>query len=119
VRGEAPLRDERSARRALETLRWSDGLFCPTCGSSGRDAIKRADAKSGVYKCGGCRLQFTVTTGTRLHKSKIPLHVWWRAAYLYCQHPDLSATELSRELKLAYKTAWFMLRRLQTTFKDA
>ena len=112
---EAPLRDERSARRALEMLRWPNGPVCPRCKSSGREAIKRPIAGSAFYKCGRCHRQFTVTTGTRLHKTRIPLLVWWRAAYLYSLHVNLSATDLSRELKITYKTAWFMLRRMQTT----
>ena len=61
---------EEEARELLESIRWSDGIICPKCGSD-KGAYKltpKAESKKpvrkGVYKCKACRKQFTVTVGT-------------------------------------------------------
>lgn len=72
-------RDEDHCRRLLEGMVWPNGRICPACGYkrsiaiAGRDMGKRR-ARPGLYQCsnGDCRFQFTVTTHTPLHSTKLP-----------------------------------------------
>ena len=57
--------------------RWPDGPRCPRCG--GADLVERRTAGGGRrrrWRCRGCRYDFGVTSGTRLHGSKAPLAAW-------------------------------------------
>lgn len=76
-------RDEEHCRRLLESMVWSNGRICPACGYkrsiaiAGRD-VGKCRARPGLYQCcsGGCRFQFTATTHTPLHATKLPLSTW-------------------------------------------
>jgi transposase-like protein len=83
----------------------------------------KSPVRPGVYKCGGCREQFTVTVGTIFEDSKIPLHKWLLAIHLMCSSKKgISAHQLWRNLwgvndegkQLgSYRTAWFMCHRIR------
>jgi len=85
-------RDEEQCRRLLESMVWPAGRVCPACGYkrsiaiAGRDVGKRR-ARPGLYQCssGDCRFQFTVTTHTPLHSTKLPLSVWLKGMWLMLQ----------------------------------
>ena len=65
--------------------------------------------REGVYKCGACRQQFTVTVKTIFEGSRIGLHKWLMAIYLMCSSKKgISAHQLHRTLSITYKSAWFM-----------
>jgi transposase-like protein len=76
--------DDTAAREHLEKVLWPDGPHCPRCGVMG-DRIKKMQGKStrpGVYKCNDCRKPFSVTVGTVMERSHIPLSKWVLAAQL-------------------------------------
>lgn len=108
--------DEQHCRRLLESMVWPDGRICPACGYrrsialAGRDTGKRR-ARSGLYQCssGDCRFQFTVTTHTPLHSTKLPLRVWLKAMWLLLQSDKgLSSVRLAEILGVSQPTAWRM-----------
>lgn len=107
------------AREQLETLRWPNGPACPHCGGLNPYRIKgkpdsKRPARKGVYKCKGCRKQFTVTVGTIFEDSHIPLNKWLMAVSLMCSSKKgISAHQLHRMLGLTYKSAWFMAHRIR------
>ena len=107
--------DEDQAREHLEALRWPSGTICPHCGAV--DRISKLEGKShraGLYKCGHCREQFTVTVGTVFERSKIKLNVWLQAVHLMCSSKKgISSMQLHRMLGVTYKTAWFMSHRIR------
>jgi transposase-like protein len=124
--------DEDAAREHLEKLLWPSGPYCPHCGvieniyklESKPDTKTENKLRKGVYKCGGCRKQFTVTVGTIFEDSHIPLHKWLLAFHLMCSSKKgVSALQLQRELwgedeetksmKGSYRTAWFMCHRIR------
>lgn len=118
--------DEDAAREHLESIRWPNGVkVCPHCGASGR--IKRIESQSkekgkgarpGLFFCGDCREQFTVTVGTVFEDSKVPLHKWVLATHLLCSSKKgISGHQLSRILGVTYKTAWFMAHRIRLAMK--
>lgn len=112
--------DEDKARTFLEKMRWPDGVACPHCGVVGQAyrLEPKADAKThvrkGVWKCGACREQFTVTVGTIFEDSHIPLNKWLMAIHLLCaSKKGMSAHQLHRMLGVTYKSAWFMAHRIR------
>jgi len=115
--------DAEAAREYLENLRWPDGPACPHCGGMKAYKItpKKEGAKTrpGLYKCGDCRKQYTVTVGTIFERSKVPLNKWLLAAYLIASSKKgFSAHQLHRSIDVQYKTAWFMMHRLREAMKD-
>lgn len=112
--------DADKGREYLEKLRWPDGPVCPHC--EGTEKIYAYNGKAhrpGVYKCGHCRKQFTVTVGTLFERSKVPLNQWLMAVYLMCSSKKgISSHQLHRMLDVTYKTAWFMTHRIREAMKD-
>ncbi len=108
--------DDEAAREHLESLLWPKGPECPHCGVGG-DRITKLQGKStrpGVYKCKDCRKPFSVTVGTVMERSKIPLSKWVLAAQLMASSKKgMSAKQLERMLGTNYETAWFLFHRLR------
>jgi transposase-like protein len=107
--------DADKAREYLEALRWSAGVICPHCGVvGGHYKLQGKATRPGVYKCGSCSDQFTVTVGTVFERSKVGLHLWLQAVHLMCaSKKGVSAKQLERMLGVTYKTAWFMSHRIR------
>lgn len=112
--------DATAAREHLERIQWPDGPVCPFCGE--HEDIRKLKGKShrpGLYKCRPCRKPFTVTVGTVMERSKVPLHKWVYATHLLCaSKKGMSAHQLHRMLGVTYKTAWFMAHRIRESFTE-
>ena len=108
--------DDDKAREHLETLLWPDGPVCPRCGVTD-NRITKLQGKStrpGVYKCKDCRKPFSVTIGTVMERSHIPLSKWVLAAQLMASSKKgMSALQLQRMIGTTYETAWFLFHRLR------
>jgi len=108
--------DENKAREHLEYILWPTGAYCPRCGAT-EDRVTKlegASTRPGVYKCKDCRKPFTVTVGTVMERSKIPLTKWVLAAHLMASSKKgMSAHQLHRMLGTTYETAWFLAHRLR------
>ncbi len=89
--------------------RWEDEIqiICPFCDSKGRH-YEFKDLKR--WKCKKCRKQFSLTSGTNIENTKIPLTHWWRLTYLLSLGVTMSSGFVSRDLELTQKSSWFMLR---------
>jgi len=113
-------KDPAAARAHLESVRWPRGPECPHCGAVDRiTTLAGKSHRPGLYECGHCRDQFTVTVGTVFERSKIPLHKWVLAATLFASSKKgISAHQLHRMLGVTYKSAWFMAHRLREAMKD-
>lgn len=115
------------AREYLEAVRWQHGRFCPHCGNADEAKIhaitpnRDAKVRPGLYDCGACREQFTVTVGTVFHGAKKGLRLWLVAFYLLCSSKKgMSALQIQRMLKIgSYRTAWLMLHKIRYAMKDA
>lgn len=112
--------DDTAAREHLEALRWPNGAVCPHCGGTERNVRLAGEShRSGLWFCGDCRSQFTVTVGTVFERSKVPLHKWVLATHLMCSSKKgVSAHQLHRTLGVTYKTAWFMAHRIREAMTD-
>jgi transposase-like protein len=102
---------DEDCRRYLVACRWPDGFRCPRCGGRGAHEVAVRD----LLQCRSCRHQTSVTAGTVLHRTRIPLRLWFAAGYLVTTHtPGFSAVQLQRQLGLArYETTWTMLQKLR------
>jgi transposase-like protein len=113
--------DDDAAREHLERLLWPQGPVCPRCGVMG-ERITKLQGKStrpGVYKCKDCRKPFSVTVGTVMERSHIPLSKWVLAAQLMASSKkSMSAHQLHRMLGTNYETAWFLFHRLREAAND-
>jgi transposase-like protein len=102
--------DQEAARRYLEGRLWPDGPKCSVCGLGERITAR----KDGFYRCNQCKEDFTVRTGTIFERSHIPLHKWVYAMYLeVTARKGISSLQLSKEIGITQKSAWFMLHRLR------
>jgi len=110
--------DEDSARTFLESKRWPNGPVCPHCNFKGQsyriEPKPGSKTRKGLLKCGACREQFSVTVGTIMEDSHIPLNKWLLAFHLLCaSKKGMSAHQLHRMLGVTYKSAWFMAHRIR------
>lgn len=99
-----------ACRHYLFALRWPEGFCCPRCGFNSAWHTSR-----GLYLCGGCRFQASVTAGTIFQDARKPLTLWFRAMwYVTSQKQGISALGLQRVLGLgSYETAWTWLHKLR------
>ena len=73
--------DDESCREALEDIRWPNGPACIRCGDTAVDPVRGR----GRGMCRSCGYQFSVTAGTIMHRSHLPLRKWFLAIYLMCE----------------------------------
>jgi transposase-like protein len=84
-----------------------DSRVCPHCGNTRSWAIRAATARDGLYQCRVCHLQFTVTTKTPLHSTKLPLWKWLLAMYLMSSSSKgISSVVLAKLVGRTQKAAW-------------
>ncbi len=119
------LTDEAAAQQALADLRWPDGnVTCPLCEGGkkvyevtytrkGKDGSEVTSVRK-QWKCGACRKKFSVTSKSIFEGAHIPVGKWIYAIFMMCSSKKgVSANQLSRELNLTYKSAWFMCHRVR------
>ena len=100
--------DEQACIDHLVSIRWPDGTTCPTCES------RKVYTCKCRFRCGSCKRDFSVRTGTPCEGSPLPLRKWLAAMWLLSSSPKgISSCQLSRELGISQKSAWFMLARLR------
>jgi len=112
----------------MESLRWPNGeVVCPHCGvvrvdhyflkpDNGvtRKTTRGSVSERRVWKCRDCRKQFSVTTGTVFHGSKVSLRIWLFVFFEMCANKNgIAAREIARKYGVAPKTAWFMTQRIR------
>src|ERR1700751_2704941 len=104
--------DEGACVAYLFMERWAGGFVCPSCGKT---KAWRLQTKAWTLECAGCGKQTSVTAGTIMHHSKLPLTAWFWAAYLMATPSNgISALQLQRQLAFgSYKTAWLLCAKLR------
>jgi len=109
---DARFSDEEACARYLADQRWPKGFVCPSCGACKGWPLKRNRA---TWECSGCARQTSVTAGTVMHGSHLPLRTWFLAAHIITSHSNgMSALQLQAQLGLgSYKTAWLLLQKLR------
>lgn len=107
----------RSCRERLVAVRWPDGISCTRCQAGNPIHLTTRE----LYQCRGCSFQFSPTTATPLHRSRVELPVWFAAAERIIHYLDMNsgygrvpAHELAAEMGVAYVAA----RRLRQVIVD-
>src|SRR5204863_9997254 len=107
---------EDKCREYLEQLRWPNGPFCERCKGKAVCSV----TKRHQYDCNACRYQFSVTSGTIMHDSHLPLWKWFLAVYMMTESKKgVSALQMKRTLAVAYKTAWYLCHRIRSAMGEA
>ena len=113
---QASFPDETSCAAFLFERCWPEGFVCPAC-CNGRAASLKSRAHT--YECLGCGRQTSITAGTVMHRSKLPLTVWFWAAPLMATHSNgMSALQFEAQLGITYKTAWLLAQKLRRSMID-
>lgn len=96
-------------------LRWSNGITCPRCGSGDHSFLSTRR----IWKCKGCKKQFSVKLGTIFEDSPIGLDKWLPALWMVvnCKN-GISSYEMARALGVTQKTAWFMNHRIRLAVQE-
>ena len=103
---------EEACAKFLIDSRWPDGFICPRCGFT--EYFWKTSRT--LLQCKQCGYQASPTAGTVMHRSKMPLKLWFHAAYLVSTlTPGISATQFQRQMGLSnYETAFTMLHKLRS-----
>ncbi len=109
--------DETAAVEFIERLRWGNEPWCPRCGDlNARQMQDRQGNRNARYlwRCHGCKKQFTVRIGTIFEDSRIPLRIWCHGFWRACSSKKgVSALQIQRETGLSYKSALFLMHRIR------
>ena len=106
--------DEDAARAHLESVRWPEGPVCVHCGSKRVTRMEGKSHRPGLIHCNDCEKPFTVTVGSVMERSKIPLAKWVLGFHLMAaSKKGVSSHQLHRMLGIAYKSAWFLSMRIR------
>ena len=101
---------EDACRAELFRLRFPNGFVCPKCGCTEYYPVRGRS----TFQCRACRRQTSVTAGTVMHRTHLPLTVWFWAIYLCATDKrGISAVQLSRTLNICYESAWYLLHRIR------
>ena len=101
---------EAICKQTIAEHRWGNGdVVYPYCGETHCKL-----GKDGRYYCADCKNKFSVTVGTIFENTKISLRKWFIAMYLISSHKKgVSSLQLSRDIKVTQKTAWFILHKIR------
>lgn len=103
---------EQSCIDHLEKLRWDGFVVSPFDSTS-----KVYKCKDNRYRCKNTGKYFNVKTNTLFDNTKIELRKWFSAIWLVTSHKKgISSLQLSRDIDVTQKTAWFMLQRIRNCF---
>lgn len=96
-------------------LRWPSGITCPRCDSSEHSFLSTRR----LWKCKGCKKQFSVKIGTIFEDSPLGLDKWLPALWMVvnCKN-GISSYEMGRALGVTQKSAWFMNHRIRLAIQE-
>jgi transposase-like protein len=109
--------DENYCREYLIQQRWNGRPVCVHCGVDKKPYVIEGGKR---FKCSDkdCGKKFSVTVGTVFENTNVPLSTWFPAIYLITAHKKgISSLQLSRDLGVTQKTAWFILHRIREMLK--
>ncbi len=119
------IHDEKSCRELVENIRWQGNPICPHCHCQSEGEhyhhykLKSGGKFNGLYKCRKCRKKFSVITKSMFANSNIPLGKWLYAIFHFLSNKKgMSSVQLSKNMEITQKTAWFMLHRIRHNLGD-
>ena len=109
------------AETVFRKVRWHStqgNAVCPHCG--GLDAYEcRRPSGALRFRCKACEKDFTLTSGTIFASHKLPLRAYLAAIALFCNEvKGKAALAMSRDLGLAYKSAFVLCHKLREAMSE-
>ena len=110
--------NEESAEKFFENERWGEtGRYCPHCGSTRTVEVK--NRKPMPYRCKDCRKHFSIKSGSIMRNSKIPLHKWLMAIYLFSTSlKGVSSCKLASDLGIKQHHAWTLAHKIREAMEQ-
>lgn len=106
---------EKKCIRYLESKLWENGIPVSPYDITSR-VYKRGD---GLYRCKNTGKNFNIRKETIFEGTKIPLQKWFYAIYMItCHTKGISSLQLSKDIHVTQKTAWFLTHRIREVFKQ-
>lgn len=104
--------DEEACEKYLYEIRVAQGVVCSKCGSK----HQYWDKSGKCWRCAKCGHVTTLTAGTVMHGSKLPLLYWFTAIHLItATKKTFSALEMQRQLgHKRYQPIWEMMHKLRS-----
>jgi transposase-like protein len=96
-------------------LRWPNGVTCPRCAAGDPSFLSTRR----IWKCKGCKKQFSAKVGTIFEDSPLGLDKWLPALWMVinCKN-GISSYEMARALGVTQKSAWFMNHRIRLAVQE-
>ncbi len=109
--------DDAACVAYLASWRWPDGFVCPACSSRRHCRLRTRP----LWECLDCGHQASVTAGTVLHRTRLPLTTWLYAIWvLAVRRTSVSALQLQRETGIgSYKSAWGLLHKVRRVLGES
>lgn len=110
--------NDTTCKQAIVESRWGVGderdVVCPYCGE--HHCVTRKD---GRFRCKACKRNFSCLVGTIFQNTNVSLVKWFMAMYLVSSHKKgISSCQLARDIKVTQSTAWYMLMKIRSLFKQ-
>lgn len=105
-------KDEEDAVAYFEKLRWPSGALCTKCGSGNVVRGRQEKRRRQLLYCSDCHHMFSVTSGTILEATKLPLRKWVTAIGAVKRNPKISGRELLGLVDITPSAAWHMKKRI-------
>lgn len=104
---------EKKCEKFLKEIRWGKKVVSPY----NKDAEVYVCSRN-RYRCAITGKDFNVRTGTMFENTKLELRTWFLAIYIITSHKKgISSLQLSKDLNVCQKTAWFLLERIRKCFE--
>ncbi|MCY9667932.1 transposase [Paenibacillus alginolyticus] len=98
--------------------KWPEGFICPRCKHS--HAYVTTTRRLPLYECCHCRHQTSLISGTIMEGSRTELRKWILSLFLFSHtNKGTTATELSKFIKVTYKTAWLILHKIRSVIHSS
>lgn len=108
---------EAQCAEELRRLRWPQGFVCPRCRAQAHGVIRHEGRE--LFQCRDCRHQTSLTAGTVMDSTKLPLRTWFLAIFLISQaKTGLSALALMREIGVSYRSAWLLHQKIMRVMAE-
>lgn len=101
---------EEDCRKYLIDMRWGGTPKCIQCEHKKLYYLSTRR----TYKCANCKKQFSITQGTIIERSKLPLKKWLVAFFLFTTETrGITSVQLAKHINVEQKTAWLILQKLR------
>ena len=103
--------DEESCVSYFKEVRQTVGITCPKCGSTVHTWLNGR----GEFQCKKCGCRISLTKGTVMENSRLPMYAWFFTAHLMTSFKQvLSAKEIQHQLEMReYPPVWLMMMKLR------